>query len=73
MRERIELIYQQKWSMEINKKLSQANQRQRESIETKIEPKEQLDKTKNKVKMECHDRQRKTSTNTRIISKKQEK
>ena len=40
---------------------------------TGIEPKKQLDKTKNKVKTECHDRQRKTSTNTKIIFKKQEK
>ena len=37
---------------------------------TGIELKEQLDKTKNKVKTECYDRQRKTLTNTRIISKK---
>ena len=73
MRERTELILPTKMKHGNQQEIILSESKAEKIHKTGIKPKEQLGKTKNKVKTECHDRQRKTLTNTRIISKKQEK
>ena len=70
MRERTELILPTKMKHGNQQKIVSSKSKVERIHKVGIEPKEQLGKTKNKVKTECHDRQRKTSTNTRIISKR---
>ena len=72
MRERTELILPTKMKHGNHQEIILSKSKAERIHKTGIEPKEQLGKTKNKVKTKCHDRQRKTSTNTRIIFKKQE-
>ena len=70
MRERTELILPTKMKHRNQQKIISSESKAEKIHKKEIEPKEQLSKTKNKVKIECHNRQRKTSTNTRIIFKK---
>ena len=73
MRKRIELILPTKMKHGNQQEIVSSKSKTEKIYKTEIKPKEQLGKTKNNVKTECHDRQRKTSTNTKIISKKQKK
>ena len=70
MRERTELILPTKMKHGNQQEIISSESKVERIHKTEIEPKEQLNKTKNKIKTECYDRQRKTSTNTRITSKK---